>query len=249
MSLRTDEREWDELAVRDALWAVLSVPNMRGNWTEEDFIRSGEHEVSGVLAGLAEAGYSPRKRAALDFGCGAGRLTRALSSRFETAVGVDISPEMVARASHLTATQPNCEFHVNRARDLKLFTDSRFDFVLSLISLQHVSDSAAVRQYVSEFVRVTAPDGIIVFQVPASVGWQIRAHPLRLVNRLVRRLPYAPEAVLRWLLPYSMRLVALPEAVVRDTLSEAGARLITAFPDGRSGSDAVVSLSYVAVVV
>jgi len=35
---------------------------------------------------------------ALDFGCGPGRVTRALAAWFDESVGVDVSPVMIAEA-------------------------------------------------------------------------------------------------------------------------------------------------------
>ena len=75
---------------------------------------------------------------ALDFGCGVGRLTRALGTRFEQAVGVDISEAMVAQATPAERAVPACEFRVNTAFDLTQFETGSFDFVYSSIVLQHL---------------------------------------------------------------------------------------------------------------
>lgn len=243
MGLRTDRREWDDLASRDPMWAVCSNPGTRGRWSADDFFASGEAEVAGILAGLAKQGLMPARTArALDFGSGLGRLTRAIAGRFDEVTGVDLSAEMVAEAQRLT---PGCRFLVNDRPDLALLPDAHFDLVLSLIALQHVSAPETILGYVREFVRVTAPGGVIAFQLPSRVGRRITAHPLRVANRAVRALPRAPEPVLRALMPYSMRLTAVPERDVRAAL--AGARVVTAFDDGRSGTPAVDSRFYVAV--
>ena len=113
--------------------------------------------------------------------------------------------------------------------------------MLSLIALQHVSSRDAIRSYIADFARVTAPGGVIVFQLPTHVGARIRLHPLRLLNRAVRRFRRSPR-----LMPWSMSLTALPEAEVRSILEAGGATVVGAFPDDRTGSDAVPSLSYVA---
>lgn len=245
MSLRADRREWDDLAERDAMWAVCSDPEMRGRWSAEEFFASGETEVAGAMDGLAREGLAPeRTRRALDFGCGLGRLTRALSTRFDEVVGVDLSEEMVAEATRLNSDRPNVTFLANDRPDLSLLPGAQFDLVFSLIALQHVSSREAIEAYLREFVRVTAPGGVIAFQLPAAVGWQIRAHPLRLANRALRRLPRAPGFLLRALMPYSMSLTAVPEERVRAALS--GTTVEAVFPDARGGSPVVKSLFYVA---
>src|SRR4051794_12503802 len=111
MSLGSDQREWDDLARRDPMWAVCSVAGTRGRWSSEEFFATGETEVAGVLAGLEQAGLAPAARhRALDFGCGLGRLTRALSDRFYEVVGVDVSEQMVAQATQANADRTNCRF-------------------------------------------------------------------------------------------------------------------------------------------
>jgi SAM-dependent methyltransferase len=90
--LQRHKRDWERLAAEDPLWAVLTDPARRGRrWRVEDFLATGEAEIAGALEEAAELDLPERRGSALDFGCGAGRLTRALSLRFERAVGVDIS--------------------------------------------------------------------------------------------------------------------------------------------------------------
>ena len=92
-------RDWDELAEQDALFVVLAEPGREGGrWDLEEFFATGEREID-VLFQRAEPLDRPAGRhKALDFGCGVGRLTRALSARFDECLGVDVSAEMVRRA-------------------------------------------------------------------------------------------------------------------------------------------------------
>lgn len=75
----------------------------------------------------------------------------------------------------------NAVFHHNDAADLRLFEDDRFDFVYSSIVLQHMPSALALG-YILEFVRVTRPGGVIVFQVPD----ELRPTATTLVDRLRR---------------------------------------------------------------
>src|ERR1700710_2962541 len=75
MSLRTDRREWNDLAQEDGMWAVHSDPQRRGSGTPDDFFATGEHEIATTMKGLEDHGLLPsRTGRALDFGCGLGRL-------------------------------------------------------------------------------------------------------------------------------------------------------------------------------
>jgi SAM-dependent methyltransferase len=72
---------------------------------------------------------------------------------------------MIARARELNAAVPNCRFRVNRAAHLRAFDDGAFDFVYSRLVLQHIPPRPAER-YIAELLRVLAPDGVLMFQVP-----------------------------------------------------------------------------------
>lgn len=246
MSLRADRREWNDLAQEDGMWAVASDPQRRGSWTSEDFYATGEHEIARALEALEEHDLSPRLGRALDFGCGLGRLTRALGDRFDEVVGVDTSEQMIADAQRLNVDRGNLSFLLNERSDLAQLESESFDFVLSFITLQHVSSRTAIRAYIREFVRVAAPGAIVVFQLPTKIGWQIRLHPLRLANRALRALPRPPRWALRRVMGHSMRLVGLPEREVRSILSDSGAPVALAVADDRTGSKAAPSMTYVA---
>ena len=95
--LRSD---WDALAKGDALWAILTDGNKAGGgWDVGEFFATGEIELATVMGYLGEVEcLLDADGAALDFGCGVGRLTQALARRFAASVGVDISEEMIRRA-------------------------------------------------------------------------------------------------------------------------------------------------------
>src|SRR4051812_12772328 len=92
-----DLREnWDALAEEDPLWAVLTDPDLRGRgWGPDEFLASGEREIETVIARIRALVEVRTAMPALDFGCGAGRLTQALARRFVAAHGVDISEAML----------------------------------------------------------------------------------------------------------------------------------------------------------
>ncbi len=76
-----------------------------------------------------------RGERALDFGCGTGRSTRFVRDLgFET-VGVDIAPEMIARAR---AADPGGDYRLIEDDDLSGFLPGSFDLVLAAFTFDNV---------------------------------------------------------------------------------------------------------------
>ncbi len=167
MDLKDLQRNWDAFGKSDPFWSILSDPDKRGNrWNAEEFFRTGETAVAGLMEVLRNLGAPCRRDRALDFGCGAGRLTQALANHFELACGVDIAPSMVDLARRYNRRGERCRYFLNEANDLALFPDGRFDLVFSFIVLQHMKPEYS-RRYLREFFRVLAPGGLTVFQLPS----------------------------------------------------------------------------------
>lgn len=168
MSLEEIARSWDAFGREDPLWAILTLPGKRNRrWDPEEFFRTGVEEVGRVLSLLGSLGQPASRRRALDFGCGVGRLTQALAASFDEVDGVDVAPSMVDLARRFNRRGARCRFHLNAEPHLRLFADGAFDLVYSSYVLQHVPPPLA-RGYVGEFVRLLAPGGLALFQLPAE---------------------------------------------------------------------------------
>jgi SAM-dependent methyltransferase len=160
-------RYWDDHAQRDPLWAILSMPDKKGRkWDLDAFFRTGIENVALVRYELERLGAMPARRTALDFGCGVGRLTQALAPHFDKVVGVDVSPRMIELASALNMFGDKVEYAANEVAHLRRFDDGTFDFILSMIVLQHLEPDVA-RGYLHEFVRILKPGGVMLFQLPS----------------------------------------------------------------------------------
>ncbi|MEO5559861.1 MAG: class I SAM-dependent methyltransferase [Dokdonella sp.] len=157
-------RVWHTLGHDDPLWAVLSHADKRsGRWQREEFFATGKLEVDVQFAALAPIDLPRAHALALDFGCGAGRLTRALAEYFTQVIGVDVSASMIATARKLNADVCNVEFRENASARIEGIADASVDFVFSHIVLQHIPQALALG-YVVEFFRVLAPGGVAIFQ-------------------------------------------------------------------------------------
>jgi SAM-dependent methyltransferase len=67
------------------------------------FFVTAEEEVAKMLTQAELLCFPAQRGVALDFGCGLGRVTRALAGRFASCVGVDIASSMIEQAQALNA--------------------------------------------------------------------------------------------------------------------------------------------------
>jgi SAM-dependent methyltransferase len=168
VDLKTLKRNWDEFGKRDPLWAILTAPHKRNRkWDLDEFFRTGEKEIALVMQSVDSLPLTIRRGKALDFGCGVGRLTQALGGYFDRCIGVDIAPSMLRLAKRHNKLGGRCQYLLNDSSDLRLFKSGTFDFVYSNIVLQHMKPEYGLN-YVKEFIRVLAPGGLIVFQLPSE---------------------------------------------------------------------------------
>src|SRR5207248_3614710 len=78
MELKEVQRHWDAFGKTDPLWAILTQPDKRhGKWKYDEFFACGEEEIGRILRHAEALAFPLRWGRALDFGCGAGRLTQA----------------------------------------------------------------------------------------------------------------------------------------------------------------------------
>jgi SAM-dependent methyltransferase len=237
MRLTVLRRHWDEFGRTDPLWAILTAPDKKGNrWSVDEFLQTGRDEIAALIAYLDERGLRGNHRRALDFGCGAGRLTHALADHFEHVIGVDIAPSMIDVARTLHADIPGVEFHVNASDSLTSIDAASIDLVYTRLVLQHMSPRY-IRSYLTEFVRVLVPGGVLVFQLPGADAQPVKVEgsgfkrmlPLPVISmiRAVRQLSEFPR----------MEIHGLPRHDVERLLADLGAPVIDVVDDRAHGAD------------
>jgi SAM-dependent methyltransferase len=164
---RTLARNWEALGETDPMFGVLSDPTkFGGKWSVDEFFETGRAHVHNLFRILNARHVAFDRGRCLDFGCGVGRLTIPLAESFEHTIGVDVARSMIEPARRHRRPHDPVEFVVNTDQDLRRFPTSTFDFVHSCLVLQHIPPQLAVG-YVAEFLRVTKPGGLVVFQLPA----------------------------------------------------------------------------------
>ena len=194
MSKPSHVESWEYLGRTEPYWGVLTNERYKKeNFDAEAFFGSGKKQVDRIwrrVQSLAEV----KNDRALDFGCGVGRLSIPLKEYFNDVVGLDVSPGMLEKAKEHDAS---CSIHfmLNQKRDLSCLEEESFDFVLSLITLQHMRPAFS-KGYIKEFLRILKPGGVAYFQLPSEPkGFSMEALLLRVplfkdayyrLNRMMR---------------------------------------------------------------
>lgn len=217
------QEQWEKLGENDPYWAVLTDPSKKGNkWSKAEFFATGTKEIEDILTKIQTLGLKVNFGTGLDFGCGVGRLSRALAGKFKQVIGVDISQTMLQEAKTVNDGLENIKFLHNTAVDLSIIPDQSIDFLYSNIVLQHMPKDRQI-VYLKEFCRILKPEGVIAVQTPARTdlktwrGWVLMLAGNRLLN-ILRKIKYGPSGV--------MEIHTVPKQTVIDLLEESGMQVV-----------------------
>jgi 2-polyprenyl-6-hydroxyphenyl methylase/3-demethylubiquinone-9 3-methyltransferase len=128
--------------------ALHVVNALRTGYVVEQLAAHVGREQPGALAGLR----------ILDVGCGGGLLSEALARSGANVVGVDASPGNIAAARlHAASEGVKVDYRLGEPAQA-LSQDEKFDVVLALEVVEHVSDVPA---FLGEAARCLAPGGML----------------------------------------------------------------------------------------
>jgi ubiquinone/menaquinone biosynthesis C-methylase UbiE len=126
-------------------------------------LSAGLEEWSLLRSHLHEYGVD-RMSTCVEVGCGAGRLTNALTQDFAVVHALDISPHRIAQARNVPNSS-KISFHVVRESVIPL-ADGACDLCISTHVFQHIADMHVIENYLREMYRVLRPGGCILIHVP-----------------------------------------------------------------------------------
>jgi SAM-dependent methyltransferase len=232
--------DWEELARREPYFALLDDDgklDVAGNAiATAEFFDAGEEDVSALLSAIVSLrGRDVSLKRALDFGCGAGRLTLPLARRASQVVACDIAPTILehARRNAEKAGLHNVTFIENEA----LAGSGPFDFICSLLVFEHIP-TAVGYDIIRMLMALLVPGGVAALHVP------LRRHADSL-RRLVR-LRSLPENRTRGVIRAVQRRSLgadrseYEERSVRRCIEAAGARLVARLPIHRGHKGGVL---------
>ena len=162
---------WSGLGEADAHWSVLTEDRFRAPHLDAAslaaFHETGEGEGRRLDAWLHRAGVPlAADGVCAEYGCGVGRITRALARRFQRVLAFDVSaPHLRAASTDLAASGiGNVELRqVRGPADLTALDG--VDLFYSVISLQH-SPPPVIMDVLRRAFAGLRPDGCAFFQVP-----------------------------------------------------------------------------------
>jgi ubiquinone/menaquinone biosynthesis C-methylase UbiE len=174
--------EWRQIARNDdVLFSITSWPDKRGQWTERDFYASGDMDWEDFRTHWSH--FDPKLGGTcVEIGCGAGRLTRPLSSFFDRVVALDVSDDMIALTR--SAVGDGAELIKVEGPAIPLATGEA-EAVFSCHVLQHLESHEDFRRYLAEAHRVLRPGGTMMVHI--TLNSRRRSLPGRAVRELQLR--------------------------------------------------------------
>ncbi|SLM49963.1 putative Methylase involved in ubiquinone/menaquinonebiosynthesis-like protein [Nitrospira japonica] len=196
MDLQEMQSSMDRLGKTEPLLAMLPA-SLRGRLSKlDEYFSFGLSETDHLIMYISSLGIKLNHNRALDFGCGLGRSTQALAKYFDQVFGIDIAPSIINIAKAHNRHGSKCQYLLNLTNDLRGFETGSIDYICSMGTL-YLMEPAFAKNYLKEFLRVLAPGGALIFQLPAEPattvkGFAFRIIPPSWVNRY-RRAKYGFE--------------------------------------------------------
>lgn len=132
----------------------------------------------------------------LEIGCGIGRLIKPLRDIFEQVDGVDFAEQMVEFSKeYLKDTENKGKIYLNDGKTLNMLDNNFYNFVYSLITIQHIRSHTIVKSYLNETYRILKKGGIFRFQVlqPVENYGKFKDEPDAVTNYSTFGNTYTPE--------------------------------------------------------
>jgi SAM-dependent methyltransferase len=160
---------WHTLGRERPHWSVLSSDQFLPeniHASEDAFYASGRGDAESVLATIGRVGRTADEfKTVFEYGCGLGRTTLHLASRFQRILACDISSTHLGMAAAKAQQNGiiNIDFFESRAPDFGMLEP--FDLWFSRIVLQH-NPPPITSMILRRAMGMLSPGGLAVFQIP-----------------------------------------------------------------------------------
>lgn len=189
--------EWKYWGAADPLWSVAAWKGKQAGaataWTATEFLRLGEQDFADIWRHWKHYGVVDGR--CVEIGCGAGRMTKQLATRFRSVLAVDVSSGQLAKAKELLGSSvTNVEFRLVESPLVPAEDDSCAAMFSSHV-FQHFSSPNGIVHYLKESHRVIRSGGSICFHLPVpgahlttrqSLTWLWLRNQYRKLKRALR---------------------------------------------------------------
>jgi SAM-dependent methyltransferase len=151
--------DWDARARANAGGAIVGDKGL----DDAIFRDSGKRDLELILKGVSP--LLRNHKAALEIGCGIGRLLEALNGYFDDLYGVDVSGEMIRRGRERLGEFPHMHLAEIDGRGKLPFEEGSFDLCFAYITFHHIPEKSVVRRFVHEANRVLKTHGVFRFHL------------------------------------------------------------------------------------
>jgi SAM-dependent methyltransferase len=171
---------WQEFALKDPYTYILT--SLKKSDPEE-FWQSGRRTVQEELLPLVES-RAVGRQAAMELGCGLGRLALPLAPHFTEMLGVDIAVTMVrcARCFARDYAVHNVSYFSISGPDNLLIVAGKYEgkinFLYSLLVFQHIPDFSLIEGYLCAIRSLLEIQGIAYLQFdtrPKSLAYRMKS--------------------------------------------------------------------------
>ncbi len=136
--------------MKSTSWGVVA------DWYDDYLKKEGSYQAEVILPNLTRMLGLKASDTVLDLACGEGFFAREFTKSGAKVLGVDISPELIAKAK--VAGGP-IVYKVSNATNLSFAKDKEFSAVVCVLAIQNIDD---IKKVFAEVRRVLAPGGRMV---------------------------------------------------------------------------------------
>jgi SAM-dependent methyltransferase len=174
------QSSWSSLGLNDPYYSVLTQgkfwKKLMSKKRVDEFYESGKQEVERLFKTLSRNSIDHSSfQKCLDYGCGAGRISRWLAEEFEEVFAYDVSKNYLEMANKYLESQEIANVHFSQltcVEDLENFP--KIDLIYSVIVLQH-NPPPIIHRIIGQFMKALNSGGVAFFQVPTyHEGYRFR---------------------------------------------------------------------------
>jgi SAM-dependent methyltransferase len=165
--------QWRKLGEEDPYWSVLSNDSFRADKMDErrltEFYKTGEASAGLIELFKEKTGVKLSQRVCFELGCGVGRVTAHLATRFDHVIAADISPGNLGLCERYMG-----ELGIRNVRAILIESPNdlrdigTFDFFYSIIVLQH-NPPPVQKMLLNNALALLSEGGGCLFQTPARL--------------------------------------------------------------------------------